>query len=412
MESFGRFVSQHIPWFWTLLAWSVAVLALLAIASIPAYFILYPIATNVRRGVGFYLSRLSFRHATARESRRRAVEALIEDFRNNLGISYVSERVTRLEAVLASFSEMTKALSELDAAFFHLYLAAELNGDWRQPETESAEDFARLTSSFPKPRDAVAYIMDTFPIAKRRDEEKFNGDYRTKRVILEIYDAMAEAIRTGRPYRTRLDPPPADPSCRHPKKKIGILAFGSLIHDPGSELEPKIGMRIKTQTPFPVEYARYSAKRGGGPTLVPHEQGSPVSAEILVLDNDVDVGQARDLLWRRETNNLGSGKTYPGGSSANSVVVQEIADDPCVSTVLYTDFHAEGKVANPTPEELARRAIESVQEAKDGQDGISYLNNAIKCGIETRLTAAYRGEILRQMNASSLEDSLSKTKGR
>ncbi len=34
--------------------------------------------------------------------------------------------------------------------------------------------------------------MDTFPI-----EERLDGDYRTKRVILEIYDAMAEAIRTG-----------------------------------------------------------------------------------------------------------------------------------------------------------------------------------------------------------------------
>jgi hypothetical protein len=33
---------------------------------------------------------------------------------------------------------------------------------------------------------------------------------------LEIYVAMAEAIRTGRPYQTRLDPPPADPRVAHP----------------------------------------------------------------------------------------------------------------------------------------------------------------------------------------------------
>jgi hypothetical protein len=59
----------------------------------------------------------------------------------------------------------------------------------------------------------VAYIMDTFPIVKRKDEEKW-GDYRTKRVILETYDAMAEAIRTGRPYQTLLDPPPGPPA--HP----------------------------------------------------------------------------------------------------------------------------------------------------------------------------------------------------
>jgi hypothetical protein len=29
-------------------------------------------------------------------------------------------------------------------------------------------------------------------------------------VILKIYDAMAEAARTGEPYGTRLNPPPAD----------------------------------------------------------------------------------------------------------------------------------------------------------------------------------------------------------
>jgi hypothetical protein len=34
--------------------------------------------------------------------------------------------------------------------------------------------------------------MDTFPIVRRRGEEKYDGDYRTKRVILEIYYTMQE----------------------------------------------------------------------------------------------------------------------------------------------------------------------------------------------------------------------------
>jgi hypothetical protein len=34
--------------------------------------------------------------------------------------------------------------------------------------------------------------MDTFPIVRRKDEAEY-GEYRTKRVILEIYDEMAEA---------------------------------------------------------------------------------------------------------------------------------------------------------------------------------------------------------------------------
>ena len=32
------------------------------------------------------------------------------------------------------------------------------------------------------------------------------------------YDEMAEAIRTGVPYSTRLDPPPADPRVAHPAR--------------------------------------------------------------------------------------------------------------------------------------------------------------------------------------------------
>jgi len=79
---------------------------------------------------------------------------------------------------------------ELDAAFFHLYLPADENGQWRRAEGETAEELARLKASFPTPRDAVAYIMDTFPIVRRKDEARYDGDYRTKRVILEIYDAM------------------------------------------------------------------------------------------------------------------------------------------------------------------------------------------------------------------------------
>jgi hypothetical protein len=98
---------------------------------------------------------------------------------------------------------------ELDAAFFHLYLPAEANGDWHPAKGETAEDLARLKASFPTPRDAVAYIMD---------EESWN-EYRTKRVILEIYDAIQQAIRTGQPYQTRLDPPPADPHCCHPPRE-------------------------------------------------------------------------------------------------------------------------------------------------------------------------------------------------
>ena len=140
---------------------------------------------------------------------------------------------------------------ELDAAFFHLYSIS---------------------------RDDVGYIMETFHIV-RGDDEAANGEYRTKRTILEIYDRIQRAIDTGEPYQTMLDPAPSDPSRCHPKRKVGILAFGSLIHDPGSELKPKIAMRTRGMTPFGVEYGRYSSKtRGGAPTLVPHPAWDPLES--------------------------------------------------------------------------------------------------------------------------------------
>lgn len=76
---------------------------------------------------------------------------------------------------------------ELDAAFFHMYGME---------------------------RDDVDYIMDTFPGVEREDNSA-HGEYRTKRVILEIYDDMANCMRNGLPYETRLSPAPADESVAH-----------------------------------------------------------------------------------------------------------------------------------------------------------------------------------------------------
>lgn len=93
--------------------------------------------------------------------------------------------------------------AELDAAFFHLYLGT--------PEEWTRTGSPELLESFPTPRHAVDYIMETFPIVKRKDE-KAHGTYRTKLAILDIYDQMAEAIRTGQPYQTALTPPPGPPT--------------------------------------------------------------------------------------------------------------------------------------------------------------------------------------------------------
>ncbi|MHB8290192.1 MAG: Eco57I restriction-modification methylase domain-containing protein [Acidimicrobiales bacterium] len=77
--------------------------------------------------------------------------------------------------------------AELDACFFHLYGIE---------------------------REDVEYIMGTFPIVKQHDEDAY-GEYRTARLILECYDAMAKAIASGEPYTSEMRPPPGDPLAGH-----------------------------------------------------------------------------------------------------------------------------------------------------------------------------------------------------
>lgn len=96
-----------------------------------------------------------------------------------------------------------------------LFAKTDANGDWVKAESESEEDLKRLKASFPKPRDAVDYVMDTFPIVKRKDEAA-HGSYRTKEMILIIYDEMQVSIKTGKEYRTKLSPEPGSRECCHP----------------------------------------------------------------------------------------------------------------------------------------------------------------------------------------------------
>lgn len=77
--------------------------------------------------------------------------------------------------------------AELDAAYFHLYGV---------------------------PRDDVDYVMNAFRAFRNNDPDRFA---RTKKAILDTYDAMADAVRTGEPYRTVLDPPPGH-GPRHPAR--------------------------------------------------------------------------------------------------------------------------------------------------------------------------------------------------
>ena len=110
--------------------------------------------------------------------------------------------------------------------------------------------------------------------------------------------------------------------------RIAIVAFGSLIEDPGDEICPLLTDRINgVRTPFSIEFARSSSTRDGAPTLIPVDVGSaPVNAVLLVLDAAIDLGEAKSLLWRRETRREFSGKRYarPANPGPKHVLVESI----------------------------------------------------------------------------------------
>lgn len=189
---------------------------------------------------------------------------------------------------------------------------------------------------------------------------------------------------------------------------VGILAYGSLLDDPGKEIKPLVRELIGAVTPFKVEFARKSKERAGAPTLVPVASGGAcVNATILLVAASLE--EARHMLYRREINNFDPERRYDPNRKRrpNNVVVETLLNFCGVDVVLYTDIDA--SIENPTPDLLADLAIESARTLKDGRDGISYLMNAKANGIKTALSDAYEVAILAKLGASNLKEALAKT---
>lgn len=197
-------------------------------------------------------------------------------------------------------------------------------------------------------------------------------------------------------------------------QKIGILAYGSLIEEPGSEIEPLIVDRINTKTPFNVEFLRQSDGRGNAPTLIPSPYGGiPVNAVILILSPEVTFEYARNILYRRERNRVGSLDIYiePPAHYNNAIRLPSIEGFENIDEVLYTDLRK--NIPDPvTPHKLAELALHSVKHPKgqNGRDGISYLMSIKKFGVKTILSADYERAILELTETCTLENALQRAK--
>lgn len=191
---------------------------------------------------------------------------------------------------------------------------------------------------------------------------------------------------------------------------VGIIAFGSLVDDPGWEIE-QATVRVDEleATSFPIEYARSSSSRDGAPTLVPVPTGgAAVPAKVLVLSDNVDLERTRDLLYRRETWwRAGPDSTY---AESGATWIAE-APLPGLETALYTALRP--NILGASPEKLAELAITSAQAGAGAEhrDGISYLINALAQGLKTPLSAGYQAAILAATSTTSLEEAWQRVTG-
>jgi hypothetical protein len=175
------------------------------------------------------------------------------------------------------------------------------------------------------------------------------------------------------------------------QRQVAIMAYGSLITQPGAGLKPLIVQRIPCPTPFRVEYGRASRKWGGGPVLVPHRAGGPVNGQLLVLQRGVSLGQAVELLAERE-----------GLPSGRGVV--EVADAGLREglAVIAASLPRNLPAPDMAPLRLAERAVASTSNGP--LNGIAYLAQAVAAGIETPATVAYVAAVLALTGAASLEE--------
>ncbi len=152
------------------------------------------------------------------------------------------------------------------------------------------------------------------------------------------------------------------------------------------------------RTPFAVEFARQSRTRSGAPTLVPVASGgAAVAAQLLVLEDAVSFEQAQDMLYRRESHS----SRVVGYASSGATWIADAGPDDGLDHRLYTALESN---ISPTPGLLAELAIRSATERDDRLDGISYLQEMRRLGLETPLTDAYEREVLRRTGSRTLAE--------
>jgi hypothetical protein len=233
---------------------------------------------------------------------------------------------------------------ELDAAFFHLYGIG---------------------------CDDADYIMETFPIVKRKDEAA-HGEYRTKRVILEIYDQMARATETGQPYQTLLDPPPVE---------LDLAASDPATVTPLRPREDRPYLRPEVSRPAPIAA----------------EEKAPYGADVKKVGAKPIPEQPQNLADTRPGSEDSSQPLPKHRGGVDEPDPDQRSGTPPEAT-LFSDNEVEANNTLPSIEEAALALHACVPEGEKVQREKLLLDAARELGY-TKLTKRIRRSLNKGLNA-------------
>ena len=138
--------------------------------------------------------------------------------------------------------------------------------------------FARL---YGLNRNELLYILDpqdiygpdfpgeTFRVLKEKEIKKY-GEYRTRRLVLEAWDRMQDAIDNGTEYVPMVDPPPAHPSMAHPMRD------GSVYEGPGFVTSSEPIDQQKSQTRQVLKEVQPTAIKETFPSKPTKDESLPI----------------------------------------------------------------------------------------------------------------------------------------
>ncbi len=125
-------------------------------------------------------------------------------------LSYIASLVLRLTCTGPEMTAYWNAMAVhgwCQSVPDHTVPANALLDDDARAEARAKIDVVVAKYLYRLTKQQVEHILTTFPTLER-NEIRRHGEYRTKRLILEIYDTMADWVGMGKPYPTPLDPPP------------------------------------------------------------------------------------------------------------------------------------------------------------------------------------------------------------